>query len=268
MLVMRISLDSNVWERAFDPGWRALPEAEDLLVIRDALSCGIAHGYICDAAFRLEAIRRINRADYIGRLRPGVEPIAKDCRVGISIGPEHRKHPGLPWQQGPKLVVARQQGVRLMSSLSWLFLPLAKSDDLDAMRTLETPADRGTREQLQIDVFYGLKHRGVGYAAIERIRREIDSLYGYEHPGWTALSRASSDKECKRIADAIGEWADAELVAAHVAYRNDVLCTNDTAEHSGVSTFDRHNRAWLASTFDVSLMTVGELAGYLRFRGA
>lgn len=257
---MRVSLDSNVWEEIFHPQWETRAGAKDLSVIRGALCRGVLRGYICDAAFRLEAIGRRARSDYLSKLRPSVVPIVSNGRVGLSIGPDDDVHRGLPQQQSSKFVAARQHHVKLMNALSWFSIPSATSEVLDAMRISETPIERRDREQLQIDVFYGLKERGVGYAQADKIRREYDRRFGYEHSGWTAFARASSPKEIDAVANAVAEWADAELIAAHVAYKNDLLCTSDMAKKVGESAFDGINREWLTSVYQVRFVSVAELA--------
>ena len=55
---MRVSFDSNVWEPIFDPGDRRF------VPIRAALTNRRVEGFICDAGFRIEAIRNRDRADY------------------------------------------------------------------------------------------------------------------------------------------------------------------------------------------------------------
>jgi hypothetical protein len=67
----------------------------------------------------------------------------------------------------------------------------------------------------------------------------------------------------ERLRNACAEWADGELVGAHIAYRNDVLCTDDFARAAGRSVFDMTNRAWLIAEFGVAFRTLGELVADL-----
>jgi hypothetical protein len=55
---MRVSFDSNTWEKVFDPVDR------DWVPIRSAVSSGRITGFICEAAFRIEAIRKRERTAY------------------------------------------------------------------------------------------------------------------------------------------------------------------------------------------------------------
>jgi hypothetical protein len=55
---MRVSFDSNAWERIFTP--------TDTICapIRAALTNGAMAGFICEAGFRIEAITKVQRASY------------------------------------------------------------------------------------------------------------------------------------------------------------------------------------------------------------
>jgi len=88
--------------------------------------------------------------------------------------------------------------------------------------------------------------RGVGKAA-------CDAAYGWE-------VRDRSPNEVRRLSAACAEWADAETVAAHIAYQNDVLCPNDRGRNAGASILDEINQAWPSSTYGVQCLTVGDLA--------
>ena len=79
--------------------------------------------------------------------------------------------------------------------------------------------------------------------------------------GWG--ERANDQARDERLRTACAEWADGESVGAHIAYRNDVLCTNDFGRATGRSVFDMANRAWLAAEFGVAFRTVGDLVADL-----
>ena len=101
------------------------------------------------------------------------------------------------------------------------------------------------REQRQIEVTELIEARGVGKAAFEA------------RGGWSSAGTPPTDDN--RFFRACAEWADAELVAAHIAYRQDILCTNDRARSAGTSVFDAANRGWLTAQFGVVFKTVDEL---------
>lgn len=240
---MRVTFDSNAWEKIFDPVDR------DWVSIRSAIECGRITGFICEAGFRIEAIRKSERSAYFAE--PAVDmqfPLSIVMRDGkpyvhlMSIGPDDERHPGLPEVQSKKLKNALAAGMRLMRGAAWLGLP-CPAEIRDPALFAQTSDNE--REQRQIDAFAGIEARGVGKAAFDAAG------------GWNAAVGAHSTE--KAFHKACAEWADGELVAAHIAYQNDILCTNDLARAAGNSIFDLTNRAWLATEFGVRFATLEQL---------
>jgi hypothetical protein len=112
---MRVTFDSNTWEKIFDPIDR------DWSSIRSAIASGRIAGFVCEAGFRIEAIRKNERATYFAEPAMDVRlPFSIVMRDGqpyvhlMSIGPEDESHPGLPEVQSNKLKNALAADVRLM----------------------------------------------------------------------------------------------------------------------------------------------------------
>jgi hypothetical protein len=160
----------------------------------------------------------------------------------MSIGPDDASHPGLPEVQSDKLKSALTAGIRLLRGATWLGLP-APAEIRDPAFFVQT--NDPDREQRQIDALAHIEARGVGKAAFDAAG------------GWNAQPSAPNSE--KMFAKACAEWADGELVASHIAYRNDILCTNDQARAAGTSIFDSANRTWLAAEFGVRFATLEEL---------
>jgi hypothetical protein len=79
-----------------------------------------------------------------------------------------------------------------------------------------------------------------------------------------ALDRANDIHAERAVQRAFGEWADADSVAAHIAYGIDVFCTGDAGKsNAGASILDPTNRQWLHGTYGVKFMTIQELAASL-----
>ncbi len=78
-------------------------------------------------------------------------------------------------------------------------------------------------------------------------------------PWYSSLDRANSAEEAE-IASAIAEWADGDTVAAHIGYQIEYLCTGDEGAKARNSIFDPTQRAWLAATYGLKLLTISELA--------
>ncbi|WP_065755745.1 hypothetical protein [Bradyrhizobium paxllaeri] len=245
---MRISFDSNAWEKIFDPAdcdWR---------LIRAALANNRITGFISEASFRIEAIRKTDRTAYFAEPAMQVQfPFSIVERDGkpyiqlMTMGPDDARHPGLPVIQSAKLKSALDAGIRLMRTASWLGLP-RPVDIADPALFAHAAHGDGEREQRQIDTLARIEARGVGRAAFEAAG------------GWQGASGVLQEK---RFRKACAEWADGEIVAAHIAYRNDILCTNDLAHGTVRSILSPTNRAWLKAEFGVQFATLDELLGQI-----
>jgi hypothetical protein len=232
---MRVSFDSNAWEKIFDPA------DQDWTAIRAALAAERIMGFISEASFRIEAIRKDERTSYFAEPAMDVQfPLSiveKDGKSYIhlmTMGPDDRRHPGLPDIQAAKLRGALDAGIKLMRTASWLGLP-TPAEIADPVIFAQTTHADSERVQRQIDALASIEARGVGKAA-------FDAAGGWRGSGGVPQGE-------KRFRKACAEWADAELVAAHIAYRNDILCTNDQAGAAGRSILDPTNRAWLTVEF-------------------
>lgn len=241
---MRVTFDSNAWEKIFDPADRAWAS------IRVALLGGRLKGFICEAGFRIEAIRKSERAAYFAKPAfevtfPGSIVIkdGKEYLLLASMGPDDTRHPGLPDLQSRKLEAALAAGVLLLRGVAWMGLP-GPQQIRDPALFARTVNDN-EREQRQVDILTRINARGVGKAAFDAAG------------GW-ALDLAKPGDE-KHLSVACSEWADGELVAAHIAYQNDILCTEDRARSAGVSIFDLANRTWLTNKLGVRIMNLREL---------
>lgn len=243
---MRVSYDSNAWEKIFDPADR------DWTSIRAALATNQITGFISEASFRIEAIRKSERTSYFAEPAMQVQfsIVERDGKPSIlmTMGPDEARHTGLPEIQSAKLKSALDAGVRLMRTASWLGLP-SPAEIADPSLFVPTVHGDSEREQRQIDALARIEARGVGRAAFEAAG------------GWQGARGVLQDE--KKFRKACAEWADGELVAAHIAYRNDVLCTNDQAHAAGRSILDPTNRAWLTTEFGVQFATLEELLGQI-----
>jgi hypothetical protein len=241
---MRVSFDSNAWEQIFDP-----IDCE-CAAIRADLAERRLEGFICEAGFRIEAVRKQDRSSYFSQPYMGSRDhgiVTRDGRpyFHISFGPDDDHHPGLPTEQACKLQSALAAGVQLMRSLSWMGLPAPQEIRDPSIFAPETLEARRDREQRQLDVSTLIDARGVGRATFDAAG------------GWSRRIDNRADE--KRLRKACAEWADGELVSAHIAYLNDILCTNDRARGAGKSIFDPPNRAWLAADYGVIFKTLHEL---------
>jgi hypothetical protein len=245
---MRVSFDSNAWEKIFEP------LDQNWVPVRSAIATGKISGFICESCFRIEAIPRAHRARYFAQPAIGVEfPMSIVMRDGqphvhfMSIGPRDERHPGLPDAQSKKLRSALASGIRLMRAAAWLGLP--SPSEIANMPFAQAEETNSEREQRRIYVSALIEKRGVGKALFDQIG------------GWNLDPGVPINE--KKLSKACAEWADAELVAAHIAYQNDILCTNDWGLSAGNSIFDSRNRTWLSNEFGVRFVTLDELLGQI-----
>ncbi|HEY5205917.1 MAG TPA: hypothetical protein VIJ63_15125 [Roseiarcus sp.] len=243
-MILRVTLDSNIWERIFDSNE---PES---LAIRDALAEKRVEGFICESAFRIEAIRKSQRGAYFSKPSMNIHaPIAvvRDGRpfIQLSFGPDDSHHPGLPEVQAERLRLAVAAGLRVMRGMSWLGLPSPKEILDRSIFVEETTSQRDERMQRQSEIDDEICRRGVGKALFDA------------SGGWAGFNATSYSE--KRVARVCAEWADGELAAAHIAYANDILCTEDYAFGSKQSIFNAENRAWLVARFGVRFARLSEL---------
>ena len=237
---MRVSFDSMVWEKIFDP------KDCECAPIRDALTAPRLEGFICAAGFRIEAIKKRDRASYFAKPYVDWRLEGIDMRDGVpctktSFGPDNTRHPGLCSRQADKLESALATGIRLMRGLNWMGLPEPQEILDPKIYVPETPEAAHEREQRQLDISVLFDARGVGYAKFDAA------------DGWSVRI-----KDTNRFHEACAEWADGELVAAHIAYQNDILCTCEGAKNAQ-TVFNRKNRSWLNANYGVVFKTLDEL---------
>jgi hypothetical protein len=85
------------------------------------------------------------------------------------------------------------------------------------------------------EIVQALEARGVGIARLKAIGERIKARANLYGPWYSALNKAQDDQEHREIQRAVSEWADADTVAAHIAYGIDVLCSEDKAKGGGPS---------------------------------
>lgn len=130
-------------------------------------------------------------------------------------------------------------------------IPLTEAQRADVWPLLQAIADTCD----------AIEARGVGFAALLKLAEGIQTRFGIQDAPWfEGLDRVEDPIERKAIADAFGEWADGDSLALHVAYGNDVFCTEDFGRSGRPSVLNDENRAWLTATYGVQFATPAELA--------
>jgi hypothetical protein len=81
------------------------------------------------------------------------------------------------------------------------------------------------------------------------------------------LGKAKDIHEVREVGRAIAEWSDADSLAAHYGYGNDLFCTLDVAAGEGrrgdAAILDTENRRWLSSNYSIKFGSLSDLAAIL-----
>lgn len=242
---MRVTFDSNAWEPVFDlSGCK-------YAAIRQSIQTGKVKGYICEIGFRIEAIRKKERKHYFAQPHfevhfEGLRPSADGDYVQfLSMGPRDEAHPGLPEQQAIKLGTALECGIKLLRAQAWMGLPAPPELRNPKVFVSDSECLLPGRESRQIIAADRIENLGVGKALFDEIG------------GWNL--QPESEIEEKKFYKACAEWADGETVAAHIAYGNEFLCTNDFGLSGTRSIFSSQNRDWLETEYGVRFITLDQL---------
>jgi hypothetical protein len=241
---MRVTFDSNVWEFVVRPSRVPdNPNHGDFCAVHEALRSKRVEGFISETVGTLEAIKRVGRSSYFNSIKPTVDVKLENVKgnqllITVNIGTNHRQHPGLkPILQGG-LDAAFALGIRVMRAARIgipVPAPFLSLEHYADEQDIETSAKR---DNYWGEVLEAIELRGVGAAAARTV------------------TQASPE-----FSRAVAEWADGDSVAAHIAYKNDVFCTEDIGNSAGgKSILDQSNRLWLEKTYGVKFATTHELA--------
>ena len=255
------------------------PNYASLAKIKNAIRSGQVRGFISEGFATVEAISPSSRAKFHAQNVPTVKVTPKVQGSGsicmtIEIKANHELHPGIGKKFEEELNEALAIGIKLLTT-PYIGLPvpdrLRNNPHIYAEEVFAT-ADYNERFG---DVVRVIVDRGVGEGALPVLGKEftmqLDSqrpaglsdralIYGvYEYACKSGLS-----KKKKQIEKAFAESADGDLVAAHIAFGNDYLCTEDRGKSAGSpSIFDAENRAWLKTEYRVEILNVQQLAKLL-----
>ena len=114
---MKITFDSNVWERVINE------EEHHLVKINNKIREGKIQAYICEIALDLEAIQRKKRAELFGNYedRTTVEDLPPEngqFRMRVCIEPNTEQHPGFHPRQWDRLLIARDLGFKVLRMIN------------------------------------------------------------------------------------------------------------------------------------------------------
>jgi len=258
--IVRITFDSNVWRPVGDPSRSPNdPEHGAFKVIHSALAAGTVVGLLSDTVFTLEGIARSDRKNFLGQYSAKITTKTTEqpggiIKVSLSIGPDLDAHPGNNSCLSSHLNDALALNFKLMHCPR--VAGISNSDLKESWYfASEQPFDEVSNRFGEV----GRRIQTVG-AGMHHIQ-EIAKRYVSPSKLWSQGLAAAPTTEDRAIAAAVAEWADGDMVAAHVAYGNHYICTRDSAKGAGsTSVFSPANRAWLANDYGVRFVSPTELA--------
>lgn len=274
---MRVTLDTNVWNRmVFPERHAASPNYLALVAIKDAIRNGQMRGFISEGFGTVEAIQKRHRAKFYAQNVPKVEVTNISHgpglhSMGINIQARHDLHPGIGDKFEEELQEALVLGIKLLST-PYIGRPvpdrLRKNPHIYADEVFAT-ANYNERFG---EVVRTIVDRGVGEGALISLVKEFTTRLDAPRPAslsdraliysvYEWASTVGHINERRKIEKAFAESADGDLVAAHIAYGNDYLCTEDRGGSAGVpSIFDTAHRAWLKTQYGVQILNAQQLA--------
>lgn len=255
-----VTFDSNVWRAAADPArFPNNPEHAALLTINAAIKSGRIEAVLSETVFSLEGITKADRKNFLVGYRPRPTVEEEELPDGtikwsFSLGPEKAAHPGNNSYLASHLNDALAAGFKLMRCPR---IAGIQNPDLKDEWFISTSSAYANKFG---EVSRRLEKAGAGIAQIKAIGNKYARP---AEPWFEGLAKAPSIED-GAIAKAVAEWADADSVAAHVAYGNGFFCTNDAAVAAGsMSTFSTANRTWLEADYGVKFVTPTELASHV-----
>jgi hypothetical protein len=250
---MKITFDSNVWRWVVAP--EDTPAHKDLSIYREInrlCSDGLIDGYLSGSMFAWEAVTRPERKDVLNKDRGNIalselEGVGDCLRRTITIGPDPTAHPGTPEKFIYYLEKARELGFKVMHipRLGYLSNP-----DLTEMDWADYDV---SIEERFADVVEVIESWGCGMSQLQSIGHRYAT-------DWLKAMEIAPASEIQKVATAVAEWADGDSIAIHLAYGNDIFCTEDNAKGAGQhSVMASKNVECLAKMFDLKKVSPEEL---------
>jgi len=215
----------------------------------------------------LEGIQKADRGQYFASVKPKVNFEEEEfpdgtIKIGISMEPNNSLHPGL------HAIVIRWRTEAIKLGARFMRCPRIGTPKppqfIDSDYVPETDNERSDRQDRFSKILQTIDSKSVGISVAKRIGDNINVRLDAQQPWFANLDSPLDIHEERSVERAIGEWADGDTVAAHYAYRNDLLCSEDIAKSAaGNSIFEQSIRTEMAEEFGIKFVTINELAARL-----
>jgi ribosomal protein L30 len=258
-VALRVTFDTNTFDKVVRPCVYAKDSDFPIfLAVHNALKRGDIVGFISETIITYEGIKKDDRATVFGstELQRESRQLSDDI-IEITLKAEQSARQPIHPKQAERFVAAFNSGVRLLG-VPRIGMPRVEGN----FYAVEEPFTVGERLNRFHDIMRAIEHRGLGSPRAEKIAENWAARVAPRQPWFNVLSSAKDLHETRQVGRAIAEWSDADSIAAHYAYNNDVFCTLDVAAGEAArgdpAVLDAANRAWLSSTYGIS--TVKDVA--------
>lgn len=238
---MKVMFDSNIWQQITIPNDYPNDKClSDFKKINQAISDKKIDGYISEVIFTIEAIPKRERQEFFSDLKRYCHAIHFDGK------PILKKYFDEASKQGLNIVrLPRISGIA--------------NPEVDAVRLKLKGNDLSQYLDKVFEVGNEIKSHGAGIAHMVKLLGEIGKKYDTDDWG-EGLKKAPVD-EWKKIAKAVAEWADGDLVATSIGLGCEYFCTRDQAKGAGSgSVLSSKNLAWLGIKYGFKTITPEDLA--------
>jgi hypothetical protein len=255
------------------------PNYHALVKIKDAIRSGRVRGFISEGFGTVESIKKQDRALFHVQNVPDVKVTSKSYGHGlhcltIQIEAKHDLHPGITPEFEEELNEALAIGMKLLTT-PYIALPVPdRLRGTPSIYAQEVFATSDYNERFG-KIASTINDRGVGQGTLPALAKKLTEDLDGPRPDWmtdrdliyrvyvyACASGLSNYKQ--QIEKAFAESADGDLVAAHIAFGNDYLCTEDRGKSAvSASIFDSENRSWLKSEYGIEILNAQQLANLL-----
>jgi hypothetical protein len=262
--MIKVTFDTNAFDKAVRPDVYAKePDHDHFVKVCRAIKDGRVAGYICETMITLEGIKVDDRAKVFGSStlvsKIGVQDNSSAIHIDLKMEQPLRTelHP----KQAERFVAALDMGFKLLGAPR-VGMPRVELPGSNPY-AVETDAELPERLDRYFVVAEAIEHRGLGSIRAKQLAGRLAATSGATTPWFKVLGMAQDIHETREVARAIAEWADADSIAAHHGYGNDLFCTLDEARPGHPSVLDPANRAWLTATYGIRFADLRELAASL-----
>lgn len=221
--------------------------------IQAAIKAGRITGFICESVASMEGVNKKDRTEFLSKqtVRPRVIKTDDPDFSPIVMAPDQSARPPLSPKFGDRLKAAVQLGIRVIK------IPVYTEFELPTSFFAKEPEDFIEKYER---IEFAIRKRGVGRAPLENLGHEFNMRAGGIHAVGAIPDLDYTIEEKEKIKKAVAEASDGDVVAAHYAFGNDLLCTEDFGKGaSSASVFDDDSKAWLTEVFGIRFVTLAEL---------